>query len=68
MTIAVFIVITTTLFFVDFKNLKSKGQKKDLYYYVALMIVTLALGLLCLTNIYLKSLAGFILQLFNVKG
>ncbi len=68
MTIAVFIVITTTIFLVDIKDLKGKGQKKDMYYYVAFMIVALALGLLCLTNIYVKSLAGFILQIFNVKG
>lgn len=67
MTIAVFIVITTIIFFVDIKDLKSKGQKKDMYYYVAFMIVAFALGLLCLPNIHLKSLAGFILQIFNVK-
>jgi multisubunit Na+/H+ antiporter MnhB subunit len=52
----------------DIKDLKSKNKKKDLYVYVAIMLLVSALGIFYYTNPERDSFSKILLSLIGKEG
>lgn len=65
MRIIIFTFVIILLGIYEILDLKKKGQTKDIYVYIGLMLPTAALGYYYLSDIYRES---FIAALFNLLG
>ncbi|HPD01134.1 MAG TPA: hypothetical protein PLA01_07280 [Acetivibrio sp.] len=60
--LVIFVVI---LSFIEIKSMVKKQQKKEIFVYLGLAVISLALGLLYLSNPYRTSLAQHMLRLIG---
>ena len=61
------ILVIIILSIIDIKDLKSKKQKKDLYVYVAIMLLVTALGIFFYTDPDRDSFAKILLSLIGKR-